>query len=205
MGTPTPLRLLSLVLLISGASCPAAFADSSSRNVLATWVIADIDGDYRPDLITGLQAQNIGSEIGSIRVEHQFSGVPSSPTGLISRIHLTARDIDFDSDLDILVRDEFAERSIAWWVNDGIGNFKPGDLELLPNGPERTYARSVVAGKSVASALNQRRNIPVNLIRPPAAKIAPLERKQAFQRSIFAILAELSRYPEAVRGPPAHS
>ena len=90
----------------------------------SAWVIADFDGDQKPDLVTlggalqstpGIRAGLFDD--GALALSSRFAGR-----------RLLARDLDGDSDRDLILESE-SSVAIAVWINDGTGHFAPGRLE----------------------------------------------------------------------------
>jgi hypothetical protein len=50
-------------------------------------------------------------------------------------LHITARDVDGDRDLDLVITSEFGREPIGIWINDGHGAFTKGQAEV--------YVRSI--------------------------------------------------------------
>jgi hypothetical protein len=97
-------------------------------------VIADLDGDQRPDLATVSVAQtNLQSTDYFIRL--RFSASPDSTIGLTARgggLDLSSRDVNGDSFLDLVVSTTLDSRIVAVLVNDGHGNFSVADPSTFP-------------------------------------------------------------------------
>ena len=122
--------LLWPALLGCMAAIPAAAASpldcpAYSRASTAAWVLADFDGDHKLDLAVA----DLPGEDGLLRSITIRSGdagpVPLCATGAAER--LRARDLDGDSDRDLVLESAAAE-PIAVWLNDGAGHFERGEL-----------------------------------------------------------------------------
>lgn len=158
-----------------------------------SWVIADFDGDGRPDLLTATPAgeagpgQSAGPEqaievrFGTPGHEPSAFRIPDSRLGL----NLIAWDVDGDHDLDLIVVNAISNRLLGVWINDGAGRFTeaqspsvPDSLQSLSDGRVASPAsRScgaliVVEEERAAGALPA----PCIALRPPAAHGAPLSR-----------------------------
>ena len=108
-----PLCLLSLLLGTTGAQ-----AQTFSGKF---WVTADFNGDQKTDLVT-VTSSNATFQAGPLG-----AAAFTMPLGLPSQ-RLRARDLDGDSDRDLVLETLSAE-PVAVWLNDGAGNFERADLE----------------------------------------------------------------------------
>jgi hypothetical protein len=141
--------LLKYRLLILAASAAGGVSLASSGQVSISpmplrslehvgWTAADFDGDGQPDLaITETTGRNsyildvrlsTNVERGSRSQRPDLPILFSSPSGL----HLIARDVDGDHDLDIVVTLGIARQPMAVWINEGQGRFVEGDLTSFP-------------------------------------------------------------------------
>jgi len=85
-------------------------------------ILGDFDGDRRPDLAV---ARSSGKDQYQIQIflsaepgtAFELSSVP--PGGL----HLTAKDVDGDLDLDLVITTALGRQPIGVWINDGHGHF----------------------------------------------------------------------------------
>jgi hypothetical protein len=113
------------------------------------WILADVDGDYSPDLVEGRSILRDGEwQISAIHVGQDLTRIPSSQQ-FLHRLRLIPRDLDDDTDLDLIVYRDFGSRPVGIWVNDGKGNFRPGDMSILSPEPDCAHH---VAAVSRASA-----------------------------------------------------
>jgi hypothetical protein len=106
-----------------------------------SWVIADFDGDSKPDIaISRMEVKGAGYvywlelDLSTTRDSGSpqgGAGVPDAATSVFG-LHLTPRDVDGDHDLDIVVTSGIMRRPVAVWINDGKGRFEEGDLAAYP-------------------------------------------------------------------------
>jgi hypothetical protein len=96
----------------------------------ATWVMADFNGDRKDDLVTVVAT----SPFGQAR-RHQLQvqlNAQHAPALAVSRFaagdRLNVRDLDGDSDRDIVLETAFGE-PVAVWLNDGAGHFDEGNVD----------------------------------------------------------------------------
>src|SRR5882724_7488178 len=96
----------------------------------ATWVMADFDGDRKVDLVT-VVATNPAGEARRHELQVQLN-TQHAPTAAVPRFvvgnRLHSRDLDGDSDRDIVLMTAFGE-PLAVWLNDGAGNFEEGSID----------------------------------------------------------------------------
>jgi hypothetical protein len=136
------LPLLAFTMAAAGACLASSGREAGSPLPVRSfeqsgWTVADFDGDKQPDLafadVKGRGRYALELELstrreGTSAVRNDFPALPSSPFGL----HLTARDVDGDHDLDIVITAGFAHQPLAVWINDGQGQFKEGDAAAYP-------------------------------------------------------------------------
>lgn len=98
--------------------------------------VADFDGDSRTD-IAFAKPRGLVNGMYHYEVEVLLSAQPrttfeveSGPAG--GGLHITARDIDGDRDLDLVITNEFSGEPVGVWINDGHGGFTPGDAAIYP-------------------------------------------------------------------------
>jgi hypothetical protein len=106
-----------------------------------SWVVADFDGDSKPDVAVSRMEIRGGGYVYWLEFDlstRRASGSPPAETGVpdsassIFGLHLTPRDVDGDHDLDIVVTAGIMRRPVAVWINDGKGRFEEGDLAAYP-------------------------------------------------------------------------
>jgi hypothetical protein len=119
----------------SGPAIPALPNTEASRGFLAhPWTIADLDGDHHPDTA---QSGEIGIGVHGYvyTVEFQLSGglrYTSFAVSTASRLglNIVPRDIDGDSDLDLVITTGALHQPVGVWLNDGKGAFTRADASL---------------------------------------------------------------------------
>jgi hypothetical protein len=130
----------------------------------AGWTVADFDGDKQPDFAFAeakgrggyaLELELSARLDGAAGGRNSFPALPISPFG----IHLSARDVDGDRDLDIVITAGFAAEPVAVWINDGRGRFKEGDITEYPDWiwVEGFSISAQILPSSAQSLLNQNR------------------------------------------------
>ncbi|MBZ5610895.1 MAG: hypothetical protein LAP38_21740 [Acidobacteriia bacterium] len=119
-------------VLIACLTCiPAAAADPVCSVLpggqAAAWVLADFDGDHKLDMaVAELPGPNDSGILRHITIHSGEAGpIPLCATGATER--LSARDLDGDSDRDLVLETASAE-PIAIWINDGAGHFQRAEV-----------------------------------------------------------------------------
>ena len=121
-------NLLLVAGILLGALAPSAVA-AQPIGSLAGWVSADLDGDHQPDTARPGAFHNEGR--GFIQEIHL--GFSQLPAGILAvrttavGARLVARDVDGDSDRDLILETFFRE-PLAVLLNDGEGGFHEADL-----------------------------------------------------------------------------
>jgi hypothetical protein len=128
--TLTVVGLSSLLLLCASVfhlrfGKPAGAGLLHSGLAMARFTIADLDGDLKPDLATvEIESQRSARTNYSIRV--QLSAGTQSAISLnapMGGLRLSARDVNGDDSLDLIVTSISEARVIAVLLNDGHGRF----------------------------------------------------------------------------------
>jgi hypothetical protein len=109
---------------------PVAAAARSFPATQTSWLVADFDGDNRPDLITLHTSRSESAKtIGSPRLQSgSFDAAIFTLANRFPTQRLRARDLDGDSDRDIVL-ETTSSVAIAVWINDGAGHFARGNLD----------------------------------------------------------------------------
>ncbi len=142
-------RVLLLALaLVAGNICLAGSGRIEAAPPLpsasmghVSWVVADFDGDSKPDLAVSRMEVRGASYVYRLDFDlsttsnggspHAEAGIPDGASSIFG-LHLTPRDVDGDHDLDIVVTAGITRRPVAVWINDGKGRFEEGDLAAYP-------------------------------------------------------------------------
>lgn len=132
------LAVLALLCLIFGV-CRAVGQETSrtltSRSDFgAGFLIADMDGDERPDLATVSVAK---SDVLSTDyfIQFRFTSAANSTIGVTARgggLDFAQRDVNGDSILDLVVSTAFDSKVVAILVNDGHGKYSLKDPASFP-------------------------------------------------------------------------
>jgi hypothetical protein len=95
-----------------------------------------MDGDSRAD-IAFAKFQALVNGIYHYQIEVLLSAQPrttfeveSGPAG--GGLNISARDVDGDRDLDLVITAEFSRQPVGVWINDGEGRFSPGNPAIYP-------------------------------------------------------------------------
>jgi hypothetical protein len=95
----------------------------------ASWVVSDLDGDRQTDLATTGASRRDGREYVQ-EISLRFSAFAGDTVTVRTRLaaeRLTARDLDGDSDRDLIL-EAFNREPVAVLLNDGDGHFHQADL-----------------------------------------------------------------------------
>lgn len=106
-------------------------------------VIGDFNTDGNPDVAV---ADHIGQWAGSYAYRIEFSMSGQAPNGVTfessyDAVTISASDVDFDHDLDVVVGVPFSRKAVAVWLNDGHGHFTSVDIRhfQVPLPAEQTF------------------------------------------------------------------
>jgi hypothetical protein len=93
--------------------------------------VADFDGDSRAD-IAFAKPQGSVNGVYHYQIEVLLSAQPRTTFDVESGsaaggLDITARDVDGDRDLDLVITTEFSRKPVGVWINDGHGRFTQGD------------------------------------------------------------------------------
>lgn len=100
----------------------------------AAIVIADFDGDERPDMAT-VSVARVDSQGTAYFIRFRFSQAPGSDFGLTARgggLDLSQRDVNGDSILDLVVSTALDSKMVAVLLNDGHGRFSLASPAAFP-------------------------------------------------------------------------
>src|SRR5262245_30188612 len=132
-GLGTSRRIFSwgtLVLFLGAGTFARTATAAQPAASLTPWISADFDGDHQPDLASAgafhSEGRGFAQEI-SLRFRTFQTGTFLVRTPAIA-YGLVARDVDGDSDWDLVVED-LSHEPIAVLVNDGAGHFHQASLE----------------------------------------------------------------------------
>lgn len=143
------------MIVVLGMVCVSSFGLFAKGNASGQWegarrewhwagndefVIADFDGDQKPDLAT-VQQERSESQSTNYSIHFELSQGPQPAIGITARaggLKLIWRDVNGDDALDLVVRTSLDSTLVAVLLNDGHGKFtqaQPGkfkDLEIEP-------------------------------------------------------------------------
>lgn len=129
------LAILAMRPFLAAAAWRNAGHDCMGRGDFgATIVIADFDGDERPDIAT-VSVARVSSQATDYFIQFRFSQEPDSDFGLTARgggLDLSPRDVNGDSILDLVVSTALDSKIVAVLLNDGHGGFSLVSLDDFP-------------------------------------------------------------------------
>jgi hypothetical protein len=128
-------------VLVSGGLPRATAASQAEQRPFADaersfsrFVIADFDGDAKPDFAT-VEADQFHIRVTDYSIHLRLSRGSESAIGLTARsggLQLFSRDVNGDDHLDLVVRTTLDSNLVAVLINDGHGNFTLARPELFP-------------------------------------------------------------------------
>ena len=151
----------SMLLALAGR---VSAAPGGSVQAASHFTIADFDGDKRPDFASVHVGQS-GLQDTRYWIAFQLSGgfgqtvSVTAPTG---GLRITARDVNGDSFLDVVITTLWTNKPVAILLNDGLGNFtatNPTEFQSAFAAPE-TSCTSAADEVRDATALLYSRSIP---------------------------------------------
>lgn len=188
--------------MLGASSCLGATPQATWKTGISPlWVFADLDGDRQPDLIEGRPSRS-GQHWRLELVSHQPADFVLSCASYLQPLSLTLQDIDDDSDLDLILRDEFRNQAVGWWVNDGSGHFEKGDPSALPeSGPEISRLNAARSSVCYVRATSRRRDSCSSLIVPEADSLSTDLSSESVRRNREHFLSHVIDVGSG-RGPP---
>lgn len=152
---------LSMLLALAGrvSAAPASYAQAASH-----FTIADFDGDSRPDFASVHEGQS-GLRNTRYWIAFQLSGRSGQSVSVMAPtggLRITARDVNGDNFLDVIITTLWTNRPVAILLNDGMGNFtsaSPSEFQSAFASPE-TSCTSATDEIRDATALLYSRSIP---------------------------------------------
>jgi len=113
------------------------FSAHSSPLLYGSGALADLDGDRRADLASA-SPQGVMNGTYRYRVEVHLTAEPGTTFDVDSEapggLHISARDVDGDNDLDLVITSQFGYEPVGVWINDGHGRFTQGYSEAYDKG-----------------------------------------------------------------------
>jgi hypothetical protein len=114
------------------------FLPLSGSVLRGSGAMGDLDGDRRADSAVA-QPQGLVNGAYRYRVDVHLSADPSTTFDVDSMagggLHISAKDVDGDHNLDLVITSTFGREPIGVWINDGHGRFRPGNADA--------YAKSI--------------------------------------------------------------
>jgi hypothetical protein len=106
---------------------------SLTATVRGSGALGDFDGDQRADVAL-VEPEGVFNGAYRYRVDvHLSTDLHTTfdvDSGAAGGLHIIARDVDGDLDLDLVISSEFGREPIGIWINDGHGAFTKGQAEI---------------------------------------------------------------------------
>jgi hypothetical protein len=131
---------------------------------VASFAIADFDGDQRPDLADVLVGQNSYGGAGSYRIELQLSAVGLQSVRVLAPaggLRIEARDVNGDRAVDLVLSSAWLSKPVAILLNDGRGGFS----QVEPTAFAGAFADATTNWVSSSNQLTQTVGVPPQLRR----------------------------------------
>jgi len=132
LGAVSLLLSSAAIVLLCTSPAPWRYSDRPLRVSAGSlhFAIADWDGDQKPDLAF-VEAERQEAATGHYSIRLQFGAGTESTITLDAPsggLRLTARDVNGDDKVDLIVTSEFGTHVIEVLLNDGHGEFTVADL-----------------------------------------------------------------------------
>ena len=163
------LLVLSLVFGLLGSGVAAAKgavgqnAPPPSVGAGSSFVIADLDGDQRPDLAT-VEAGRIGSSSTDYWIQLQLTASGRQAIQLVAPpggLAIEARDVNGDDAIDLVLTTAWFKQPVAVLLNDGHGSFSRAEPSEFPgafSNSKRNWGSSSTQASDVIGIPSQTRS-----------------------------------------------
>jgi hypothetical protein len=150
--TARNLLLLCISLVLSGSAATAAASSPKSLPApglasTSTLALGDFDGDRQPDLAS-IEFNRFDSSAARywITVRLTSGGRQTVEViGPLGGLDISARDVNGDAALDLIVRTAWQHRIVAVFLNDGHGHFAAADPSAFSSAMESSSAAWLTA------------------------------------------------------------
>src|SRR5208282_769206 len=209
-GVTWPFLLLGLLLGLVGsvpaaASSPPQIHSAPALASTSSFTLADFDGDRKPDLAS-VEFNRFDSSSVRYWITLRLTtggGQTVEVIGPLGGLDISARDVNGDAALDLIVRTAWQHRIVAIFLNDGHGHFAAADPSALSSAMENSSAAWLPAARQSRedSALSRS-----EYSAGDCEGVGALSRPQEFRHSAFSPEFKLSRFffsSSFGRAPPA--
>jgi hypothetical protein len=129
-----PLLLLFAFVIGNAKGTPGVPLRSARVASVHSFTINDFDGDHRPDLASILSVQSRAATANYlIQIQLSTTGWRTlcleGPSG---GLRIEARDVNQDNAIDLVLATSLHGHPVAIFLNDGHGNFSPGEPAAFP-------------------------------------------------------------------------
>lgn len=191
----------------SGSPRAGSGADLTQIFPSAGIAIADFDGDRLPDQAM-VEVVRDATQFTSYSIHLKLSGGAESQIRISAQaggLQIYPRDINGDSQIDLIVRTEVGPQVVAVLLNDGHGHFRPADLKsfgwIQDEKPLDSAESTLRLGGDPGPASTSRVRAGADPeFAPVITQLAP--RRLLLEGSISSRVSTYSHSPD-VRGPPA--
>lgn len=153
---------VALAVCFAGSCFPARAADTNSWRPLLTPnsvfafrgapAVGDFDGDRRADVAVA-QPRGLVNGAYRYRVQVLLSAHPGAAfdvdSGPAGGLHISARDVDGDRVLDLVITTEFGREPVGVWINNGHGQFTRAEIAVYPPSIWQVSDRSLEIPRSL--------------------------------------------------------
>ena len=107
-------------------------SSTSAASGRSSGALGDFDGDQRADVALA-EPWGVFNGAYRYRVDVHLSTYLNTTfdvdSGAAGGLHISARDVDGDRDLDLVITSQFGREPIGIWINDGHGAFSKGQAD----------------------------------------------------------------------------
>jgi len=140
--------LLGLVSSVPAAASSPAHIDPALAST-SNFTLADFDGDRKPDLAS-VEFDRFDSAAVRYWITFRLTtggGQTVEVVGPLGGLDISARDVNGDAALDLIVRTAWQHQIVAIFLNDGHGHFAPADPSAFSSAMGDSFAAWLPASR----------------------------------------------------------